>query len=580
MDATVILNSLHQPNPASPDARWFKDLLVVILVSSLWFTAFIGLRPLANPDEGRYTEIAREMALSGDYVTPRLNGVKYFEKPPLVYWLSALTFRGVGVNEFTARLWTALFAILGVVLTYLATRSLYGRAAGFASAVVLATSLLYYALGQVILLDMPLAATLSGALFCFLLANREAPGRRRLGLFLAFYAFMALATLTKGLIGFLIPGAVIFLWLLLLNRWRTLRPFHPVAGVLLFLAIAAPWHVLAAQANRSDIKELDFTWFYFVHEHFLRFTTRVHGRYEPWWFFLPMVIAGLFPWIFFAPQSLGHSLRGGWGKRNENAEAWFLVIWIVFIVAFFSKSQSKLIPYILPVMPPAAVLIGRYLSAWLRIPADGKLRAGARSFAGCAVLLGIAIAFVPAPAGHEGLAALLPVLRAAACITLLAGAALTFAAVRKDQPRRMIGSIAATAALLLIVVAIAGKGIDGGSTASLSNLLRERLLPGDEIYHVGLYAQDMPVYLKRQVKVVGYKGELLFGVNAEPEATADRFILKDGFVEQWARPGTRYAVIRRWYYDHWFQHVDVPKEIIGQSNELVLLVNRAPSPPP
>lgn len=256
------------------------------------------------------------------------------------------------------------------------------------------------------------------------------------------------------------------------------------------------------------------------------------------------------------------------------------MIWIVFIVAFFSKSQSKLIPYILPVMPPAAVLIGRYLSARLRIPADGKLRAGARSFAGCAALLGIAVLFLPAPGGHEGLAGLLPALRAAASITLLGGAALTFAAVRGNRPQRIFGTIAATTALLFITVAIAGKGIDGGSTVALSNLLRDRLQAGDEIYHVGLYAQDMPVYLDRQVKVVGYKGELLFGIDAEPEAAAGRFMLKEGFIDQWAQPGTRYAVIRRWYYDHWFQHVDVPKEIIGQSNDLLLLVNRAPSPPP
>ncbi len=557
-----------------------KDLILLAIAATLWFCAFIGLRPLANPDEGRYTEISREMAISGDYVTPRLNGVKYFEKPPLLYWLSALTFSSFGVNDFTARLWTALFATLGVVLTYLTARSLYGRSAGIVSAIVLGTSILYYVLAQVILLDMALAVTLSGALFSFILAVREPRGRKRLGLFLAFYAFMALATLTKGMIGFLIPGAVIFLWLLLLKRWRSLVPFHPVAGVLLFLAIAAPWHVLAGMANHSDVKELDFTWFYFVHEHFLRFTTKIHGRYEPWWFFLPFLVAGLFPWTFFALQSLGHSLRGGWKKRGENAEAWFLVIWIVFIVAFFSKSQSKLIPYILPVVPPAAILIGRYLSARLRIPADGKLRAGARSFAGCAVLLGVAVLFLPAPEGHEGLAAHLPLLRGIVSITLLGGAVMTLVAVRKDRPRLIIGTVATTAALLFMSVAMAGKVIDGGSTNKLSKLLKERLQPGDQIYHVGLYAQDMPVFLERQIHVVGYKGELLFGIDAEPEKTAGRFMKKEGFVEQWTQPGVRYAVIRKWYYDHWFQQVDAPKEIIGESNDLLLLVNRDPSSKP
>ncbi len=546
------------------------------LAALVWFCAFIGLRPLANPDEGRYTEISREMALSGDFVTPRLNGVKYFEKPPLLYWLSAVTFKAFGLNQFTARLWNALFATAGVALTFLTARSLYGRGAGFAAAMALASSVLYYGLAHIVLLDMAVSVTLGGALFCFILAVREPRGRKRLGLFLAFYAFMALATLTKGLIGFLIPGAIIFLWLLALNRWRSLWPFHPVAGTLLFLAIAAPWHVLAALANHSATKELDFTWFYFVHEHFLRFTTTIHDRYQPWWFFLPFFVAGLFPWVFFALQSLGHSLKGGWRDRGQHAEAWFFVIWVVFIIAFFSKSQSKLIPYILPVMPPAAILIGRYLSARSRIPSDGKLRAGARSFAVCAAGLGIAVFFLPAPADHESLAAHLPLLRGLAGTTLLAGSLATFLAVRKDRPRRIIGTVAATTGLLYVTIAAAGSSIDGGSTIKISKLLEHRLQPGDRLFHVALYAQDMPVYLRREVSVVGYKGELLFGIDAEPEKTADRFVLKEGFLAQWTLPGNSYAVIPKWYYEHWFEKLDVPKQVLGESNGLLLIANHSP----
>ncbi len=186
---------------------WSKDLIILALVSGVWFFGLLGFRPYANPDEGRYTEIPREMAVTGDFVTPRLNGVKYFEKPPLIYWLSALTFKTLGVTPFTARLWSAIFALAGVLMTYAAARCLHGREVGIASAVVLGTSLLYYALGQIIILDMGVAVTLAGALFAFILAMREPAGRKRLALFVTFYVCIALATLIKGLIGFLLPSA-------------------------------------------------------------------------------------------------------------------------------------------------------------------------------------------------------------------------------------------------------------------------------------------------------------------------------------------------------------------------------------
>ena len=565
---------------AAARPTWLKDLVLIALIAAVWFGAFIGLRPLANPDEGRYTEISREMALSNDYVTPRLNGLKYFEKPPLVYWLSALTFEAFGVNHFTARLWVALFATLGVLLTYAAARSLHGRGAGIWSAIVLATMLLYYGLAQVILLDMAVSVTISGALFTFLLAVREPRGRKRLYLFLAFYAFMALATLTKGLIGFLLPGAVAFLWLLLMNRWRDLRPFHPVAGVALFLAIAAPWHVMAALANHSVIKEHDFAWFYFVHEHYLRFTTTVHKREEPCWFVLPFLVGGLFPWTFFSWQSLRESLRGGWRARVRNAEAWYFIIWIAFIVLFFSISQSKLIPYILPVIPAAAVLIGRYVSSKWDAVADKGFRVGGWSFVGCLGLMAIAVFFVPGPKENPDFTASLPLLRGLACALCLGGAAAVGFALRRDRPRLVIGAVAVWSAVLFASIAMSGKSMHGDSTLELCNILKPRLKPGDRICHVGLYAQDMPVYLDREVSIASYKGELLFGIEAEPAKAASRIFSKDDFVGQWRESGTTYALIRQWYYDKWFKPLNLSNQIIGKCGDVLLLVNRSPVSPP
>lgn len=558
-------------------STWFRDLTVLALVAGLWFCALLGMRPLSNPDEGRYTEIPREMAASGDFVTPRLNGVKYFEKPPLIYWLSALTFRQFGVNEFTARLWGGLFSVGGVLLTYGAARALYGREAGIGAAIVLATTLFYYVMSQIILLDMAVAVTISGALFAFILAMREPPGRRRLGLFLAFYAFMGLATLSKGLIGIALPGAVIFLWVLSLNRWRALWPFHPVLGSLVLLAIAVPWHYYAARANP------DFLNFYFVHEHWLRFTTRVHGRYQPWWFFLPILLVGLFPWVFFARQALRQALAGGWRARKENAEAWFLLIWVVFIVAFFSKSQSKLVPYILPVFPAAAVLLGRTLAGVWHNRHHHTVQTGGWAYIITCLLLVGAI-FVAPPLLADDLkqqpeiAAYLPVLQLTSTGALLLGAAGAFLGLRRNQPRLILAAVAVACAGFLLALNFGGGSFEKTSTKKLAMILKPMLKADDRVYCVGYYAQDLPVYLNRLVSLVDNRGELEFGIEAEPALTASRFLAGAEFASRWTQPGTAYALVRKNSYDAWFSHPGIPHSIVAETGTFVLVANRPTSP--
>ncbi len=575
MPATI---SCSPDRPAKPSAgnccSWWKDLAILAVVSSLWFIALLGMRPLSNPDEGRYGEIPREMAVTGDFVTPRLNGVKYFEKPPLVYWLSALTFRQFGVSEFTVRLWGGIFSVIGVLLTYAACRALHGRAAGFWSAIVLSTTLMYYVFSQIMLLDMTVAVTISGSLFAFILAMREPQGRKRFGLFMVFYVFMALATLSKGLIGIALPGAVIFLWVLLLNRWRVLWPFYPIVGTIVLLAIAAPWHVYAARANP------DFLNFYFYHEHWLRFTTRIHGRYEPWWFFLPIFVVGLFPWIYFSGQAMREALPGGWKARKDNGEAWFFLIWVVFIVAFFSKSQSKLIPYILPVFPPMAVLIGHSISrVWIGQSAN-KFRAGAWGFIVTALLLVVAAVVAPKPPGQADLNAYLPVLRVTLGGAMLLGAAATFVGLRRNQPQLMIGAVAISSAALLLAVSFGGGAFEKTSTKKFAMILKPLLKPDDRVYCIGIYNQDLPVYLDRLVSVVDYRGELGYGIDAEPDLTSARFLTPAAFPEEWAKPGAAYAVVRKKAYDKWVSKSGLPFDVLSQSDGFILVAKSPAAPHP
>jgi 4-amino-4-deoxy-L-arabinose transferase-like glycosyltransferase len=504
----------------------------------------LGSAPLANPDEGRYAEIPREMVASGDWVTPRLDGVPYFEKPPLMYWIVAACEMELGPSEWSVRLAPALFALGGIFASYAAARRIYGRDAGFWAAVVLGTSLLYLGLGHLLSLDMPVSVLMSATLFCFILGVREQAGRRRRWLFYGLYASAALATLTKGLEGFLVTGAVMFLWLLIFGQWGRLRPLYLPSGVALFLAIAAPWHLLVSSRNPG------WAHFYFVYEHWERFTDKAgHGRYQPFWFFIPIVILGLFPWTGFLWSALRQSLAGGWPRRRENSEAWFFATWAGFIFFFFSASQSKLITYILPVFPPLAVLIGRWLAAAVpQVDAFARMRTGLRTFGFlCGLLAACACVTVVRPALmiHDAAqaTALVPYAFVLAAVLVVGG-------IRALVPRASTGAargalVAVTATLVFVfgVVSFAMPLIDLRSTKDLAVTARGLIRPGDRVYHYHAFFHDFTYYTGEVVGLVGYRDELELQFLGPAELKA-RFIGDDEFRREWAGPGRVFAVAR------------------------------------
>lgn len=546
----------------------WADLLWLVPVLGFFFFALLGARPLSNPDEGRYAEIPREMAATNDYVTPRLNGVKYFEKPPLVYWLTALSFEAGGVNETTARLPVAALAVFGAAVTYLGGRHLYGRATGLAAVAVLSTTLLYYVLSRVVILDLPVAVFISSALFSFIAALDHPDGARRRLLWYGFYASMALATLAKGLIGIVLPGGVAFVWVLLLNQWHRLRPFYPWTGSLLLLAIAAPWHVLASQRNH------DFAQFYFIHEHFQRFFSTVHDRYQPFWYFGPVLLAGLFPWTFYLWSGVRDALRGGWANRRENAYGWFLVIWTAVIFLFFSKSQSKLIPYILPVFPALAVLIGRRVAAYWRGEDEGFGKAMGMLVA--LAYLGLAVALIAAPvskATPEMITALIPYRLGLAAILML-GAGTIWHGLRRKGPRWVLAGTVIGMGAFLMQANPLGRILDTRSGKPLADALQGRIQESDTLYCVTDYVQDLPVYLNRRVSVVDYVGELEFGVKAEPEASRDRFIGREEFLRRWSSEARAYAVFRKSWFGDWETALPANRrKVIAETSRFLLLSN-------
>jgi 4-amino-4-deoxy-L-arabinose transferase-like glycosyltransferase len=507
----------------------------------------LGSAPLANPDEGRYAEIPREMLAGGDFVTPRLDGVPYFEKPPLMYWAVAACEKVLGPSEWSLRLAPSAFALAGILMAYAAGRRIYGRDAGLWSAIVLGTSLLYLALSRLLLLDMAVSVLMSATLFCFILAVREPPGGTRMMLYYGLYASAALATLAKGFIGFLLTGAVMLLWLVLFRQWRRLLPMHLLGGVVVFLAIAAPWHLLASQRNTG------WAHFYIIYEHWERYTNPGHARTSPFWIFAPIVLLGLFPWTGFLWDALRDGLAGGWGSRSQNAEAWFFAAWAAFIFLFFSASQSKLIPYILPVFPPLAVLIGRWLAATLPLSdAYDRMRLGLRAFGFLCGLLAAALCITVLRPGilHDAsqAAALRPYAYILAAILCVGGMRTLVPRGRTGSERGRGAVVAMTATLVFMfgMLAVARPTIQEAvkpGTRDIAVAAKALIQPGDKVYHYHNYFQDFPYYSGSIVGLVKYKDELELQF-LDPGELQSRFIDDAEFRAEWDGAGRVFAVAR------------------------------------
>lgn len=334
------------------EGRWLRDLLLLSLVLGCLFLWGLGSAPLIDPDEGRYAEIPREMLERGNFITPTLNYVKYFEKPPLLYWVNAASMALFGQNEFAARLPSALSGLLTVLLTYVAGRRLYDRRTGLLAAVVLGGCAGFLIQSRIILTDMLLTLCLATALFAFILATRERGMAQRL-LFYLFFAACGLAILTKGLIGIVLPGGIIFWYLLLSRQWGLLRSIPWLSGCAVLALVTTPWFLLVSRDNP------EFPHFFFIREHFQRFTSTIHKRSQPFWFFLPMLLLTMLPWSFLLPGGIRQAIQE---RQRQNGLSLYLLVWPLVILLFFSLSSSKLIPYILPTFPPLALLIAHRLA--------------------------------------------------------------------------------------------------------------------------------------------------------------------------------------------------------------------------
>jgi 4-amino-4-deoxy-L-arabinose transferase-like glycosyltransferase len=488
---------------------------LLIAVALIWF-ANLEYRKLIKPDEGRYAEIPREMVVSGDWTTPRLNGLKYFEKPPLQYWATATAYTLFGEHQWTSRLWTALTGFAGILLVWFAGLRLFGREAANYAAILLGSSMLYALMGHINTLDMGVTFFLTLGIVGLLIGQTQADtGKRRNWMLLA-WAALGLAVLSKGLMGLVLPGAALFIYAVAQRDFSVFKRMHWLPGLAVFLLITAPWFYLVMKANPEFFQR------FFIYEHYTRFTTKDLGRYQPWYYFVPILLAGMLPWTLLMFDTLINTWRGSKLTGNAFNAANFLLVWAVFIYLFFTVSGSKLPSYLLPMFPALALLMGRQLVEmdtrrlfWLIAPILPL------------TLLGLGLApftarLADTPLQLQGYGDYAYWLVAAALIWSL-GVIAALILLRRPQVAKE-SKLVAVLVLAFSSLLAAQLGTSGYNTIAkersayyIANAIRPYVKADEPFYSVDTYEQTLPFYLKRTFTLVQYQDEMAFGIMQEPQ---------------------------------------------------------------
>jgi 4-amino-4-deoxy-L-arabinose transferase-like glycosyltransferase len=558
-------------NGMGETGRW-RRLAICGLIAGVLYLPALGSPALWEPDEGRYAEIAREMLVSADYITPRDDWVRYFEKPPLMYWATAASIRALGENEFALRLPPALFSVGEVVVTCAIADQMFGLSAGMLAALALALSPLVWGFAMFLTLDPALAFFVTAALGSFWAAAaipgfRSRTARRWL---IAAAAMTAMGTLTKGPVALVIFGGVALIYMLIEKRLRELAAIPWFECILVYAAIVVPWFAAVAALNP------EFLGYFFLHEHLQRYLANTEHGWGPWFLFA-VAVAGSWPWLYFVPLGIARllgigRLSGGRARdARESSAIRFLSMWFLFVLIFFSIPRSKLGTYILPAMPPLAIVAGCGLSTLAELDRE-RLRRLLRWFAivnvvvaaGCIVALAIGRAAL-------GSALVLDGTLAAGCLAI--GAAAAFAIGMRGSVR---GAIAAIAIAVGFASAAGMKArIDAQPLVSyreLAKAIRPALESGCVLASYGHLEQSLPFYAHTREVMVDYLGELGAG-RASPDG-AKSFMDKADLPGVWSGSSCVVLVANRRDYDALAQILRPPPAIIACEGKKLALYNR------
>jgi 4-amino-4-deoxy-L-arabinose transferase-like glycosyltransferase len=476
--------------------------LLLAAVAAAIFLIGLGRLPLFGRDEALYAESGREMLVSGDWVTPRVNDGPFLEKPPLLYWLDAISYRALGVSPFSARFPAALLAVLTVLLTASIGARVWGRRAGMLAGLTLVTSLQMAMIGRMGIMDVPLTCLTLLALLCY---ERWRSGAGLVGA-LSFGACIGLAVLLKGAAGLIavLVASAHLVWMAIrrapLGRSRAVSVGTGLLSAVTAIGIAAPWFA-AMSARHGEA----FGSTLLLHEHIKRILQPMQGHGGPLWIYLPLILFSFFPWVVFAP---GGAVRCE--NEDERVEFWrtLCITWILCVLIPFSLIRTKLPGYVTPLFPPLALLAAVAID---RCPGRKPWMA----VLGGAILFGIAVSLLPAAAARVGArvgaaqeaSLLLPptYLWVAGYVVIIAGAIYALRRVELDSSDSLpisaglltLGQITILAALLFGVLPVLSPYLGGGA-ARLARMAQQEL-PSSRIVLYDTYPETVNFALQRFV---------------------------------------------------------------------------------
>ena len=369
---------LHSEASSTEAASFLRrDAACAAAVIFIWLAATAWVRPLLLPDEGRYVGVAWEMLRSGDWLTPTLDGLPFFHKPPLFYWITAASLSVFGMNEWAARVAPLLGAWSGAFAAYVFLRRWASLRLAHLALVALLAQPLFFAGAQYANLDMLVAGCIAATVFltahAALSAEYGLPYRRALALA---YAAAGFGVLAKGLIGCVLPALVVVAWLAARRRWRLILRLVWLPGIAAFLLVAAPWFVA------MQLRFADFFDAFFIEQHFRRFAAGGFNNPQPFWFFPAVLLLASLPWLPWIYRAVW---QNGLRKAMQDPVRLLMLVWVVIVTLFFSLPKSKLVGYIFPVLVPLAVLAAEGFGA------RGKPSPKARQFWWLGTTLGVAL---------------------------------------------------------------------------------------------------------------------------------------------------------------------------------------------
>ena len=541
-----------------------QALLIVclVLLGSVLLFFNLGQRALWEPDEGRYAEIAREMTESGDWLTPRLNYIKHFDKPPITYWLIALSFKIFGLHEYAAHLPLLIIGLLGILAAFFLGKEMFNQRVGFFAACILASSLGYPGLAHVLSTDIVFS------FFCLL--SYLFFVRKQL---IPFSVSLALGFMTKGPVIFVIVLLPIYAFSFYSKQTKKLRQIPWVKGIFLFILIGLSWYLYQAQQNQG-----------LFYVDFLQKTiSRIYRhRRQPFYFFLPVLIGLFFPWIFFLIASLKGRLKFKKSAVNEEGEKLLLLFfWFALPFLFFSLIGKKLVPYILPLLPPLAVIVALF---WVEGLENSRLFTQRAFTLSCrllsatlAILSAAFIAFLclgypqrlnlPLAAPNIALMSLICLSAAVVILILL----------RQKRHLALFCAVALSSSLFLLCAVNLLPKIENEINKSVKQLalkIKQDLQPEDKVVNYRCFLNSLPFYLKRRTIVVERQRNLTY--EDDPGHWKD-YLLKDKsdlYRLLSSRAFKVYCITYTWEYKNIKKEYKGRIYQLGQAGKYVLFANK------